>query len=389
MDLRALRYFIAVVEAGSLSRAAHSLYVAQPALTAQIKKLEGELGAQLLARSHTGVSPTPAGTQLYEDARRLLSDADAMRERIKHVPQGPEGSVTIVPFLLTSLLLGPVIAQLRAQHPRVRVFVIDGLSLTVQKAMEEGRADVGILVDTPRAPDCSCTPLAEEAMYVCGQDVDGTVSAQLQPNAGGGLPMLPFAQAAALPLVLQPRRYAIRQTVEAAAQALGLRLNIVHEHDSARVIRSLYHCGAGFTFTPACSLADVPPWQLQRGQLVPTPRARPAGLESGSGLAPALGPASASGFASSAPADSGAAPALPLKDPAAPAWPGPSARADWVVAQVTQPVLHRQYTLAVQAKRAQDAATQAVAQALQAQAQALMAHGIWRARDLSAPGDAG
>ena len=372
MDLRALRYFIAVVEAGSLSRAAHSLYVAQPALTAQIKKLEGELGAQLLARSHTGVSPTPAGTQLYEDARRLLSDADAMRERIKHVPQGPEGSVTIaVPFLLTSLLLGPVIAQLRAQHPRVRVFVIDGLSLTVQKAMEEGRADVGILVDTPRVPDCSCTPLAEEAMYICGQDVDGTVSAQLQPNPGGGLPMLPFAQAAALPLVLQPRRYAIRQTVETAAHALGLHLNIVHEHDSARVIRSLYHCGAGFTFTPACSLADVPPWQLQRGQLVPALRAK------------AQAPGS-----ESAPAASAAAPPSP-EISAAPDCPNPSARVDWVVAQVTQPVLHRQYTLAVQAKRAQDAATQAVAQALQTHAQALMAHGIWRARDLVAQDAAG
>ena len=112
MDLRALRYFIAVIEAGSLSRAAHSLYVAQPALTAQIKKLEAELGAQLLERSHAGVSPTPAGTQLYEDARRLLSDAEAMRERIKRLPQGIEGSVTIaVPFLLTTLLLGPVIAR--------------------------------------------------------------------------------------------------------------------------------------------------------------------------------------------------------------------------------------------------------------------------------------
>ena len=64
MDLRALRYFITVLEAGSLSRAARSLYVAQPALTAQIKKLESELGAQLLERTHAGVSATPAGTQL-------------------------------------------------------------------------------------------------------------------------------------------------------------------------------------------------------------------------------------------------------------------------------------------------------------------------------------
>ena len=126
MDLRSLRYFIAVVEAGSLSRAAGSLYIAQPALTAQIKKLESELGAQLLERSHAGVTPTQAGVQLYQDARRLLSDASAMRERIQRLPQGPEGSVTIaVPFLLSSLLMGPLLAHLKDTHPRIRVFVLD------------------------------------------------------------------------------------------------------------------------------------------------------------------------------------------------------------------------------------------------------------------------
>jgi hypothetical protein len=124
--------------------------------------------------------------------------------------------------------------------------------------------------------------------------------------------------------------------VEAAAQAQGLSLNIVHEHDSARVIRSLYHCGAGFTFSPACSLADVPPWQLRQ--------------------------AGASGA------------------------PAGSAPADWIVAQVVAPVLPRQYTLAVQAKRTRDAATQAVLQALAAHAQALMDQGIWRAQSLLNPG---
>jgi LysR family nitrogen assimilation transcriptional regulator len=105
VELRTLRYFIAVLEAGSLSRAAGSLYVAQPALTAQIRKLEEDLGAQLFERSHAGMTPTPAGLQLYQDARRLLSDAAAVRERVRSLPQGPEGSVTVaLPVLLASLL---------------------------------------------------------------------------------------------------------------------------------------------------------------------------------------------------------------------------------------------------------------------------------------------
>ena len=196
MDLRALRYFIAVVEVGSLSRAAHSLYVAQPALTAQIKKLEAELGAQLLERSHAGVTPTPAGTQLYQDARRLLSDAEAMGERIRRLPQGPEGSVTIaVPFLLTTLLLGPVIAQLSQTHPRIRVFVLDGLSLTVQKAVLERRADIGIVVDTPALPGLDCQPMAQEDILLTGLDRGAAVVPLLQGDPGGGLPSLAFASA--------------------------------------------------------------------------------------------------------------------------------------------------------------------------------------------------
>ena len=328
MDLRALRYFIAVLEAGSLSRAAHSLYVAQPALTAQIKKLEGELGAQLLERSHAGVTPTPAGAQLYEDARRLLSDADAMRERIQRLPQGPEGSVTIaLPFLLTSLLAGPLIASLRHSHPRIRIFVLDDLSLMVQKAMLDRRADLAVLVDTASLHDLQVQPMAEESIYVCGQDGDGSVAPLLRPAPDGGLPHMDFAHACQLPLVLQSRRFSIRQTVEAAADARELRLNIVHEHDSARVIRSLYHCGAGFTFTPACSLSDAPAW-LREGA-----KAAPTGLQPG-----------------------------------------------WIVARVAAPALLRRYFLAVQANRGGDPALQVVRQALLDQARQLITAGLWQAR---------
>lgn len=345
MDLRSLRYFIAVVEAGSLSRAAGSLYIAQPALTAQIKKLEAELGAQLLERSHAGVTPTQAGVQLYQDARRLLSDASAMRERIQRVPQGPEGSVTIaVPFLLSSLLMGPLLAHLKDTHPRIRVFVLDDLSLMVKKAMLDRRADIGVLVDAPQAEGLHCRPLVSEAMYFCGYDPSGSVRALLQPTpdttAAGKpfarrarapapvahanaaeraasaktYPTIDFADAAVQPLVLQSRRYSIRQRVEEAATVRSVALNIAHEHDSARVIRSLYACGGGFTFTPACGLGD----------------------------APGNGP-------------------------------------DWMVARVVNPEMRRSYTLATAADRDVDGVMQVVMGALTKVVQGLVASGAWEA----------
>jgi len=328
MDLRTLRYFIAVLEAGSLSRAAGSLYIAQPALTAQIKKLEAELGAQLFERSHAGVTPTPAGVQLYDDARRLLSDADAVRERIQRLPQGPEGSVTVaLPFLLASLLMGPVLAALKKTHPRIRVFVHDDLSLLVRKAMLDRRADIGILVDTPQVEGLHCRPLAREAMFFCGHDPEGSMRKHLRrpkssratpkrqaPSTPEPRPEIDFADAVAQPLVLQSRRFAIRRSVEDAAAALGLSLNIVHEQDSTRVLRSLYLSGAGFTFTPACALHDQPP-------------------------------------------------------------PRPS----WVVARVTRPDLRRSYTLATQAGRPVDAAAQVVIDALLSQTREMIASGLWEA----------
>ncbi|MDE2453072.1 MAG: LysR family transcriptional regulator [Burkholderiales bacterium] len=256
MDLRSLRYFIAVVDAGSLSRAAASLYVAQPALTARIKKLEGDLGARLLERSHAGVAPTPVGLQLYHDALRLLADAAAIEERIQRSGASPEGSVTLaLPLLLVPLLAGPLLVGVRAAYPRIRVFVLDDMSLMVRKAVVEGRADLGILVDTPRGQGLVCRPLAEEALLLSGHDPAGAVASELVD----GEAVVRFAAAAALPLVLQSPRFSIRQDVERLAAERGLALNIVHEHDSTRVIRSLHLAGAGFTFMPASSVFDQPP----------------------------------------------------------------------------------------------------------------------------------
>ncbi|MGJ7545871.1 LysR family transcriptional regulator [Variovorax sp. LT1R16] len=338
MELRSLRYFIAVLEAGSLSRAAGALYVAQPALTAQIKKLEVELGTQLFERSHVGVTPTAAGLQLYQDARKLLSDASAMRERLQRVPDGLEGSVTVaVPFLLASLLLGPVLARLKQSNPRIRVFVIDDLSLMVRKAMVERRADIGVLVDTEYVNGLDVKPLAREAMFVCGHDADGEVAAMTMPPtdkkamkskaAAVQRPELPFARAAGLPLVLQSRRFSIRAQVERTAIDLGLELNIAHEHDSARVIRSLYLAGAGFTFSPACAVGDAPPGGKQ-----------------------------------------------------------------WLVARVVQPDLARTYFLATPSARAPDPATRAVMEALVDETRRMIASGRWEAEFLlgkrRAPGTA-
>jgi DNA-binding transcriptional LysR family regulator len=271
MDLRALRYFVAVVDAGSLSRAAGVLYVAQPALTAQVKRLEEEFGVRLLERSHVGVRPTAAGDRLYQDAMRLLSEADAILQRVGRPSTEPEGTVTVAfPVLLVPVLLGPLLIRLREHHPRVRVFVLDTVSLGAQEAVLDGRADFGLLVDAPAAPGLALRPVASEPVYFVGLDRGGDVRSRLRaPRARGARsergarpgvpadvadPTIRLADAIRSPLVMQSRRFAIRRQVQEAAGAHGLRLDVVHEHDSAAVIRALQREGGGFTFVPSCAV---------------------------------------------------------------------------------------------------------------------------------------
>lgn len=82
LDLRKLRYFVAVAQCTSFRRPAAVLHVAQPALTRQIRTLEGDLNAELFTRSSRGTELTDAGRQLFEDAQPLLSAADSIRLRL-------------------------------------------------------------------------------------------------------------------------------------------------------------------------------------------------------------------------------------------------------------------------------------------------------------------
>lgn len=121
--------------------------------------------------------------------------------------------------------------------------------------MLDRRADIGILVDMPQVDGLRCQPLATEAMYFCRHDPEGWVLPLLRAPAGAdgdaatcgepGRLLIDFVYTTAQPLEQESRRYSIRQRVEEAAVARGVALNIVHEHDEARVIRSLHASSAG------------------------------------------------------------------------------------------------------------------------------------------------
>jgi DNA-binding transcriptional LysR family regulator len=139
VDLRKLRYFVAVAEELHFGRAAEALHIAQPVLSRQIKALEDELKAQLFARDKRSTELTPAGRQLLADAGPLLASADALRRRVARAARGP-GSFTV--GFMPGLIVTDAVRALLDRHPQLTVNVLRTNWDDQTEVIRDGRADV-------------------------------------------------------------------------------------------------------------------------------------------------------------------------------------------------------------------------------------------------------
>ena len=147
MELRTLRYFAAVVEAGSLTAAAGQLHLSQPSLSAAIAKLELGLGVQLLMRSPRGVEPTAAGRYLLDASARLLADADTIVHTLARHGSGVEGTVTLaaVPALMWHRV--PTLLRHHAElAPNVHVRLSDPPPWSAIDMLHERRVDLAAII---------------------------------------------------------------------------------------------------------------------------------------------------------------------------------------------------------------------------------------------------
>lgn len=148
MELRHLRYFVAVAEALSYRRAAERLHVAQPALSKQIKDLEHAVGARLLDRNTAGVALTDAGAVLLDEARVILERVEHAAAVARAAATGRGGRLTIGNLgALSATLLPPALSAFRARFPEVEVNLVD-LGLPDQPAaLTAGTIQVGFALD--------------------------------------------------------------------------------------------------------------------------------------------------------------------------------------------------------------------------------------------------
>lgn len=147
MELRQLRYFIAVCAAGSVAGAAKVLHIAQPALSRQMAALEDEFGAKLLVRLPRGVALTRAGEALLAHARLLLAGTESLRAQVGLAAKGKAGALRIgvIPGYSWLPALGHAIAALSRESPDAAVLVKSGLSAWQLDAVKQHELDAGIV----------------------------------------------------------------------------------------------------------------------------------------------------------------------------------------------------------------------------------------------------
>ena len=239
MDLKQLEYFVRVAELGSFTRASIALDVAQPALSRQVRLLEVELRQNLLVRNGRGAAPTEAGKLLLEHARGILHQVERAREELGRVRGALAGRVAIgLPPSLARVLTVPLTRAFRQQMPDAQLSISEGLSVTMQEWLVNGRLDIAVLYNAQPATGIEATPLVDEDLML------------VQPRPPGlpedpPPPPITLQEVARLPLVIPSRPNAIRMHVEAEMAAIGCRPTIALEIDGVSAILDLVADGAG------------------------------------------------------------------------------------------------------------------------------------------------
>lgn len=227
VDIRRLRYFLAVCAHGGLSRAAAVIGVAQPALTRQVQLLEQEIGMPLLTRNGRGAVPTEAGQMLLAEARAHLDSLDQLVDRLRRDFAGDTPRITMGICPTIAPLFLPHVQDLARQLPGApSLTVIEAYSGDLRNLMAAGRLDFALSYGTQGTEGVSETPLLCERLV-------------LATRAAPARARLTLGQIARLKLILPSRIHQLRRIIDSASAARGQPLTPVLELDSLSAVRAM------------------------------------------------------------------------------------------------------------------------------------------------------
>jgi LysR family nitrogen assimilation transcriptional regulator len=265
MELKELRHFMRVARAGSVSRAADELRLAQPALSRQIRKLELELGVSLFARHGRGVRLSAAGSLLLERAEAIAHLVHQTSEEIKEDRSPERGRIALgVPPAAGRILIPPFVERFQKAWPQTTLHMREGVASSLQEWLLEKRIDIAILHNPPHLEALNIRPLLTERMLVVGPP-------KRRIKSGKHPATFRIRNLAELPLILPNMAHTNRRLVENAALEHGVRLRIKIEADSVAFAKAMVEKGLGYTILTYAAVQD----ELAREELTAYPIVRP------------------------------------------------------------------------------------------------------------------
>lgn len=241
-----LRTFLTVVEIGSLSAAARQLNLTQPAVSLQIRELEGRAGVPLVERIGRRTAPTAAGETMVVHARRIATEIDAALEAMRRHRDGARGRVRLGSGLsFATYMLPAVLKRLRASGPALEVTVAVGTAEDIARRLLANDFDLAVLnlpVDDRGLEVELLREDAAVAVFPAGTDLPATVTP---------------ADVARFPLILDERRSRLAILTAAWFEAGGLRPKPAMELGSFTAIRSMVEAGLGAAIMMPDIVADV------------------------------------------------------------------------------------------------------------------------------------
>jgi LysR family nitrogen assimilation transcriptional regulator len=251
-----LQYFVSIAESGSFTKSALQNNMAQSALSRRVRDLEVELGTALFYRNGRGVVLTDAGEVFLARARGLLAEREALRQDMRASVSELDGTVKLaVPPSVGLVLLAPLLRQIRADLPRVRMRVMEGFSGHVAEWLAAGKVDLAVLYKMKASALLDAEHLLFEDMFL--------ISAPDAPPLGVANDVS-IAELAGEELVLPGPPHGLRMLVEEAAAKAGVTLNVSIELETLPTIHDLVGSGGIRTILPLTAVSR----ELQAGRLV-------------------------------------------------------------------------------------------------------------------------
>lgn len=265
MDIKQLRYFIAIAESGSLSGAAQRVSIAQPSLSQHVLALEDELGVKLLERSARGISLTQAGEILHAHALEITRALETAVAAVRESGSEPVGDVSFgLPSSISMVLSVPLAETVRVELPKVRLRAIEAMSGFIQTWLEDQSIDLGLLYDVSAVRHLTHTQLMTEALcFFSGAD-----AWPFHSPPGSTVRLADLQQ---VEMVLPSRHHGLRKMIDKYTRSEGVTLTIGTEMDALSQIKTMVARGSGHTILAPAAASDF----VERGDLVMAPIVEP------------------------------------------------------------------------------------------------------------------